>query len=54
MVLDSLSIKVETLITIKVDNIGAIFVAENMSATSQAKHVDTRYQKINLVCLQRM
>jgi hypothetical protein len=34
MVLQSLGIKVETPIIIKVDNIGAIFIAENVSATS--------------------
>jgi hypothetical protein len=34
MVLESLGIRVETPITIKVDSIGAIFVAENMSSTS--------------------
>jgi hypothetical protein len=43
MVLESLSIKVETPITIKVDNIGAIFMAEIMSATSRTKLNDTQY-----------
>jgi hypothetical protein len=43
MVLQSLGIKVETPIIIKVDNIGAIFMAENVSAASQTKHIDTHY-----------
>jgi hypothetical protein len=43
MVLQSLGIKVETPIIVKVDNIGAIFMAENVSATSRTKHIDTHY-----------
>jgi hypothetical protein len=43
MVLQSLGIKVKTPIIIKVDNIGAIFMAENVSTTSRTKHIDTRY-----------
>jgi hypothetical protein len=42
-VVESLSIKVETPITVKVDNIGTIFMAENMSAISRTKHIDIRY-----------
>jgi hypothetical protein len=38
MVLQSLGIKVDTPIIIKVDNIGAIFMAENVSATSTFLH----------------
>jgi hypothetical protein len=34
MVLESFGTQVETPITVKVDNIGAIFMAENMSATN--------------------
>jgi hypothetical protein len=47
MVLESLGIKVETPITVKVDNIGAVFMAENMSATSRTKHIDTLCQFIH-------
>jgi hypothetical protein len=43
MVLESLGIKVQTPITVMVDNIGVIVMAENVSATSQTKHIDTRY-----------
>jgi hypothetical protein len=39
MVLESLGIKVQIPITVMVDNIGAIFMAENVSATSQTKHI---------------
>jgi hypothetical protein len=42
-VLQTLGIKVETPIIIKVDNIGAIFMAENVNATRQTKHIDTHY-----------
>jgi hypothetical protein len=43
MVLESLGLKVETPIIIKVDHVGAIFMAENVSATSHTKNIDTRY-----------
>jgi hypothetical protein len=43
MVLQSLGIKVKTPIIIKVDNIEAIFMAENVSTTSRTKHIDIRY-----------
>jgi hypothetical protein len=43
MVLESLGIQVTTPIIVKVDNVGAIFMAENVSATSRTKHIDTRY-----------
>jgi hypothetical protein len=43
LVLESLRIKVETPIIVKVDNVGAIFMAENVSAMSRTKHIDTRY-----------
>jgi hypothetical protein len=41
MVLESLGIQVTTPIIVKVDNVGAIFMAENVSATSRTKHIDT-------------
>jgi hypothetical protein len=48
MVLESLGIKIQTPITVMVDNIGAIFMAENVSATSRTKHIDTCYRVITL------
>jgi hypothetical protein len=42
-VIQSLGIKVVTPIIIKVDNIGAIFMAENASATCRTKHFDMHY-----------
>ena len=30
-------------IIVRVDNMGAIFMTENVSATSRTRHVDTRY-----------
>jgi hypothetical protein len=43
MVLESLGIRVQTPGTVMVDNIGAIFMAENVSATSRTKRIDTQY-----------
>jgi hypothetical protein len=43
MVLESIGIQVTTPIIVKVDNVGAIFMAENVSATSCTKHIYTRY-----------
>jgi hypothetical protein len=40
IVLQSLGIMVETQIMIKIENIDAIFMAENVSATSQMKYID--------------
>jgi hypothetical protein len=36
-------ITILTPIIVKVDNVGAIFMAENVRATSRTKHIDTRY-----------
>jgi hypothetical protein len=30
-------------ITIKVDNVGAIFMTDNMNTNSRTKHIDTRF-----------
>jgi hypothetical protein len=43
MVLEAVGISVQTPIIVKLDNAGAIFMAENVSATSRTKHIDTRY-----------
>jgi hypothetical protein len=46
MVLRSLGIEVELPITIYCDNVGAIFMTENASATSRTKHMDARYHYV--------
>jgi hypothetical protein len=38
-ILKCIGIKVEMPITIKVDNVGAIFMAENMNTNSRTKHM---------------
>ena len=42
-VLQSMGIKVMLPIVVNIDNIGAIFMAENVTATSRSRHVDARY-----------
>jgi len=42
----SLDIKVEMPIIIKVDNQGAIFIAENVNVSPKTKHIDVRYHFI--------
>ena len=42
-ILEFLKQEVEYPIEIKVDNIGAIYMAENNSSNNQTKHVNTRY-----------
>ena len=39
--------KVELPITVRVDNIGAIFMAENMQVSQRTKHIDTRLRFVN-------
>jgi hypothetical protein len=41
--LESLSIPVKLPIVVRMDNIGAIFMAENASTSVRTRHVDTRY-----------
>ena len=41
--MESLGIKFELPIIVRVDNVGAIFMAENVTATSRTRHVDARY-----------
>jgi hypothetical protein len=43
-VLESIGIKVKYPVTVHVDNIGAIFMSENVSAMKQMRHVHTRYR----------
>ena len=41
-ILTSMGIKVKLPIVGRVDNVGAIFIAENVTATPKSKHIDTR------------
>ena len=45
--LQSIGIDIELPITVKVDNVGAIFMSENTSTSRQTKHVDVRYRYVN-------
>ena len=38
-----MGMKVKYPIIVKVDNVGAIFMSENISATNRTRHVDARY-----------
>jgi hypothetical protein len=42
-VLESLNLEVDKPIIVHIDNVGAIFVAENASATKHTRHIDARY-----------
>ena len=42
-VLISMGIPVKLPVIVRVDNVGAIFMSENVSTSSRTKHVDTRY-----------
>ena len=41
--LESMSVEVKKPIVVYVDNIGAIFMSENASATSRTRHIDAQY-----------
>ena len=41
--LEFLGIKVELPIVVHVDNIGAIYLADNATSSNRTKHIDTRY-----------
>jgi hypothetical protein len=43
-VLQSMGVNVETPIVVRVDNVGAIFMAENVSVSQRTKHIDVRYR----------
>jgi hypothetical protein len=45
-ILESIGIKMELPIIVKVDNVGAIFMAENVTATKLTRHVDARYHYV--------
>ena len=42
-VLRSMGVKVKLPIVVRVDNIGAIFMAENVAVSQRTKHIDVRY-----------
>jgi hypothetical protein len=42
-ILESLGISVKLPIIVRIDNIGAIFMAENASSGVCTRHIDTRY-----------
>jgi hypothetical protein len=43
-VLRSMGVKVKLPIVVRVDNIGAIFMAENVAVSQRTKHIDVRYR----------
>jgi len=47
MILESMGIKVEIPIIVRVDNNGAIFMSENVVVSQRTKHVDVRYKFVN-------
>ena len=46
-VIESMGIEVEKPVVIRVDNIGAIFMANNVTTSNRTKHVDVRYRYVN-------
>ena len=45
--LKSIILEVKLPITVRVDNVGAIFMSENVNTSNRTKHVDTRYRFVN-------
>ena len=45
--LESMKIKVKLPVTVRVDNVGAIFMSKNISTSSRTKHVDIRTKYVN-------
>jgi hypothetical protein len=48
--LKSMHIKVELPITVRVDNIGAIWMSQNVNTSNRTKHVDIRTKYVNEYC----
>ena len=46
-VIESMGIKVKKPVTIRVDNVGAIFIANNVTTSPRTKHIDVRYRFVN-------
>ena len=47
MILKSMGFEVKSPITVRVDNIGAIFMSENVTTSDRTKHIDTRFRFVN-------
>ena len=45
--LESMKIKVKLPVTVRVDNVGAIFMSKNISTSNRTKHVDIRTKYVN-------
>ena len=45
--LGSIKVSVKLPVTMRVDNVGAIFMASNVTTMSHTKHVDIRYKYVN-------
>ena len=43
MLLEGIGVKVQYPMTVRVDNIGAIYLSENKSVSNRTKHIDTRF-----------
>ena len=48
----SLDFKVKLPIIVRVDNLGAIFMSDNISVSQRTKHVDARYQFVQQFSLE--
>ena len=47
MILESMGVHVELPIVVKVDNVGVIFMTENISTSGRTKHLDMRSRYVN-------
>ena len=45
--LENMGLRVDYPITVRVDNVGAIFMAENITTSARTKHIDIRYKFVN-------
>ena len=43
-VLQSMGMKIKLPIIVRVDNVGAIFIAENVAVSQRTKHIDVKYR----------
>ena len=46
-ILEDLGIKVSCPVTVRVDNVGAIFLAENATTSQRTRHIDIRYKWVS-------
>jgi hypothetical protein len=54
MMCNKIRIKIKTPTTLRIDNIGAIFMAENASATGRTRHIDVRYHHVREAIYEKM